>query len=328
MKIVFPDADSQYVELLAPELSARLQSLGEFIMYEKMPEEPEEYIRRIGDADAVIQTWKLPDEVFDHCPRLKMINYLGIGAANFINIRRATEEGVIVTNTPGYGNNTVAEHALALLLAVAKHVCQGNAKLREGMFDQSQMSFDLAGKTIGLIGLGGIGERMAAICRALGMNVLCWTRNPSPARAEQSGVKFVELGALLKESDAVSLHLALNEETRGLLREKELSLLKKGSVLINTARAEIVDTAALVKLLRSGHIAGAGIDVFDKEPLPEDSPLLGLENVVMTPHTGFNSPDAVRNILTISISNLEHFAQGKPVNVVRSIQPGWSTINA
>ncbi len=315
MKIVFPDADSQYVELLAPELSARLQSLGEFIMYEKMPEEPGEYIRRIGDADAVIQTSKLPDEVFDHCPRLKMITYLGIGAANFINIRRATEAGVIVTNTPGYGNNTVAEHALALLLAVAKHVCQGNSKLRAGVFDQSRMSFELAGKTIGLIGLGGIGERMAAICRALGMQVLCWTRNPSPARAEQSGVKFVEMGELLKNSDVVSLHLALNEETRGLLGRQELALLKQNSVFINTARAEIVDTQALVELLRDGKLAGAGIDVFDREPLTEDNPLLGLNNVVMTPHTGFNSPDAVKNILRITISNLEQFAQGKPINV-------------
>lgn len=316
MKIVYPDADSQYVELLFPELRARLQSLGEFIMYEKMPQDPEEYVRRIGDAEAVIQTQKLPDRVFDRCPNLKLINYLGIGAGNFINIQKASAAGVIVTNTPGYGNNTVAEHALALLLAVAKHVCRGNSDLRAGIFDQSRMSLELAGKTIGLIGLGGIGERMAVLCRALGMRVVCWTRHPSPARAERSGVRFVELEDLLKSADIISLHLALNEETRGLLGRKELQLLKPNSIFINTARAELVDTLALTELLQSGYLAGAGIDVFDREPLAEDNPLLGLDNVVMTPHTGFNSPDAVINILHMTVSNLEQFAQGKPTNVL------------
>lgn len=316
MKIVYPDADSQYVELLSPELRARLQSLGEFIMYEKMPQDQEEYVRRIWDAEAVIQTQKLPDRVFDRCPNLKIINYLGIGAGNFINIPRASAAGIVVTNTPGYGNNTVAEHALALLLAVAKHVCRGNADLQAGVFDQSHVSLELAGKTIGLIGLGGIGGRMAAICRALGMQVICWTRQPSPARAERSGVRFVELEDLLKSSDVVSLHLALNEETRGLLGKQELRLLKENSIFINTARAELVDTLALTELLQSGYLAGAGIDVFDREPLAEDNPLLGLDNVVLTPHTGFNSRDAVLNILHLTVSNLEQFVLGKPANVL------------
>jgi D-3-phosphoglycerate dehydrogenase len=228
----------------------------------------------------------------------------------------AVAQGITICNTPGYGDNAVAEHALALLFAVARNIPRLDRTLRTEGWNQLDPGFELRGKKLGLIGLGGIGSRMAELAGALGMEVLAWTRNLSPERARRSGVTFAPLETVLGESDVISLHLLLTPETQNLLGAAELDRMKPGAVFINTARAELVDEAALIARLRAGRIAAAGIDVYLKEPLPNNHPLLCLDNVVATPHVGFNTPEATMTMVDFGIDNLVQYFAGDPINVV------------
>ena len=171
-------------------------------------------------------------------------------------------------------------------------------------------------RPLGLVGLGGIGARTAGLARAFGMEVIAWTANPSPERAAASGVTFVALDDLFAASDVVSLHLALTAETENLIKTEHLSRLNDGALLINTARGEIVEEAALLDILKSGRITAA-LDVYHQEPLPDGHPLLQLENVILTPHTGYNTPEANQAIYEVVVSTLEAYAAGTPINVVR-----------
>ena len=275
-----------------------------------------EYEARISNATAIMIGWALPVEVMRKAPRLEVISYLGTGAANMIDLDEAAARGITVSNTPGYGDNAVAEHALALLFAAARDVPRLDRTLRTEGWNQLDPGFELRGKKLGVIGLGGIGSRVAELAGALGMEVLAWTRNPSPERARRSGVTFAPLETVLAESDVVSLHLLLTPETENMLGAAELDRMKPGAVFINTARAELVDEAALVERLRSGHIGAAGLDVYLQEPLPTDHPLLGLDNVTATPHVGFNTPEATMAMVDLAIDNLVHYFAGDPINVV------------
>ncbi len=166
------------------------------------------------------------------------------------------------------------------------------------------------------MGFGGIGARFAALARTIGMTVRAWTRNPSPQRARQHGIEFADLDAILRDSDVLSVHAALTPDTEGLLDSRALAITKPGVIIINTARGEIIEENALLTLLRSGHIAGAGLDVYQQEPLPSDHPLLSLDNVLLTPHVAFNTPEATLALLDISIDNIVHYYGGDPINVV------------
>jgi D-3-phosphoglycerate dehydrogenase len=326
--IVYPDADDQLAALLTGARRARLEALGAFRIHHGSPGDPAAYLECLGAAAGVVLGWGLPVEVMRRAPRLEVVSYLGIGAANFVDLAEAVRLGITVCNTPGYGDNAVAEHALALLLALARRVPRLDRGLRQAgrgagqgagqgaEWGQSQPGFELRGRTLGLVGLGGIGARMAELARALGMEVKAWTRNPSPERAERHGVAFLPLEELLETSDVISLHLLLTPETDGLLGPEELDRMKPDAVLVNTARAELVDQAALVERLRDGRIAAAGLDVFWNEPLPADHPLLELDNVVLTPHVGFNTPEAIAAMMDIAIDNLARYFEGSPINVV------------
>lgn len=316
MLIVYPDADPQLKELLTNELLSPLRQIAEFRIYEGKPTSHEEYVNRVKDADGLLLGWSIPNEVLQECPNLKVISFTGIGASNFIDLDYATKRGIIVTNTPGYADHTVAEHALTLLLALSKNLHHHHRNIQKGKWDQSKTSTEIRGKTIGLVGLGGIGKRMAELCKVLGMNVICWTFHPTEERAREIGIRFTSLEDLLGTSDVVSLHLPYTEKTKSFIGKKELMLMKEHSFLINTARAEIVDTQALVEVLAANQIAGAGIDVFDEEPISSDHPLLLLPNVILTPHTGFNTPEATEEILKIAIQNLCKFFKNKIQNAV------------
>ena len=335
-RIVYPDADDQLAALLTGARRTRLEALGAFRIHHGLPGglpgDPAAYLERLGDAAGVVLGWDLPVEVMRRAPRLEVISYLGTGAANFVDLAEAERLGITVCNTPGYGDNAVAEHALALLLALARRVPRLDHGLRQAgrqperqagqragqgaEWGQSQPGFELRGKTLGLVGLGGIGARMAELARGLGMEVKTWTRNPSPERAERHGVAFLPLEELLETSDVISLHLLLTPETEGFLGPEELDRMKPDAVLVNTARAELVDQAALVERLRDGRIAAAGLDVFWNEPLPADHPLLELDNVVLTPHVAYNTPEAIAAMLDIAIDNLARYFEGGPINVV------------
>ena len=322
--IVYPDADDQLAALLTGARRARLEALGAFRIHHGHPDGPAAYLERLGDAAGVVLGWDLPVEVMRRAPRLEVVSFLGTGAANFVDLAEAERLGITVCITPGYGDNAVAEHALALLLAVARRVPHLDRGLRQperrveqgAEWGRSQPGFELRGKTLGLVGLGGVGARMAELARGLGMEVTAWTRNPSPERARRHGVTFLPLEELLETSDVISLHLLLTPETDGLLGPEELDRMKPDAVLVNTARAELVDQAALIERLRDGRIAAAGLDVFWNEPLPADHPLLELDNVVLTPHVAFNTPEAIAAMMDIAIDNLARYFEGSPINVV------------
>ncbi len=315
-RIVFPDADESTAALLVGARLERLEALGDFSLHIGAPGSPDAFVDAVGDAEAVMLGWSLPDAVLERAPNLKVIAFTGIGASNNINLGKAAQRGITVTNTPGYGDDTVAEHTMGLMLSCARHITTLDRDTRAGGWNKNRPGFDLKGKTLGLIGLGGIGARTAELANAFGMRVIAWTHNPTPQRAACAGVTFAALDEVLSRADVVSLHLALNEETHNMIDAARLARLKPSAIFVNTARGEIVDEAALIDALVNKRIAGAALDVFHEEPLPADHVFRSLDNVVITPHTGFNTPEANTAIIDIAIDSLAAYYNGAPINVV------------
>jgi len=315
MKIVFPDETAC---IRSSQDVAPLKELGECVVYDTNPQSERELIRRIKDAEvAIINLSEITANIMGQCQKLGHICFLGIGVESYVDIARASERGIWVTNTPGYGNNTVAEYALGLLLCAARKIHQGDRELRQNIWEQRELEgVELWGKTLGIIGLGPIGARMAELGNTLGMRVLCYTRRPNVERARKHGVEFTDLEHLLGKSDFVSLHIASSKETYHLMDAAQFQIMKKTAIFINTARGELVNTESLHEALRAGQIAGAALDVYEEEPLPRNHPLLKLDNVVITPHIAYNSREAGKRMLDIAIANVASFAKGKPLNLV------------
>ncbi len=239
-------------------------------------------------------------EVLERCPDLRCIVFLGTGAGSFIDLEAAARLGITVRSYKGYGDRSVAEHAFALMLGAAHRVAEMDRDVRAGLF-QPKNSVELLGKTVGVVGTGGIGREMIRLCAGIGMKVLAWNRSGVPPELPCEAVSLEEL---LRRSDVVSLHLALNEATRGLIDRDKLALLKPGAIFVNTARGALVDEVALVEALREGRIAHAALDVFVEEPLPADSPLRALPNTTLTPHAGFMTREASINLLRMALEIL------------------------
>lgn len=245
--------------------------------------------------------------ILERCSDLRCIVFLGTGAASFIDLEAAGRLGITVRNYKGYGDRSVAEHAFALMLAAAHRVAEMDRDLRSGRFEPKN-SLELLGKTVGVIGTGGIGRQMIAMCAGIGMKVLAWNRSGVPGDLPSEAVA---LDDLLRRSDVVSLHLVLNEGTRGLVSKEKLALMKPGAIFVNTARGAIVDEAALAEALREGRLGHAALDVFVEEPLPADSPLRALPNTTLTPHAGFMTREASVNLLRMALEILrEERARG------------------
>lgn len=270
-----------------------LKNAGFEIVYEEYPDE-DRLLELVRDADAIIvrSKPKVTRKVIEAAPKLKVIGRAGVGLDN-IDLEAAKERGIKVVNSPGASSRSVAELAVGLMFAVARKIAFADRKMREGVWAKKQcMGIELEGKTIGVIGFGRIGYEVAKIANALGMKVLLYDPKPNEERAKEVGGKFVSLEELLKESDVVTLHVPLLDATYHLINEERLKLMKKTAILINAARGAVVDTEALVKALKEGWIAGAGLDVFEEEPLPADHPLTKLDNVVLTPHIGASTEEA------------------------------------
>ena len=313
MKTVYPDGVEYYGLIID---SGEFEIPDDFT-FNNGPVDQEKLYERIRDAQAVLLgCTKIDTDTLERCARLKTIVFLGIGVWSYVDLDAATRLGIAISNTPHYGDNTVAEHALALLLAATRHIIPLDREVRNGMWNREREGVELRGKTLGLIGLGGIGAAMAKIGHGLGIKIVCWTRTPSPERAAKHGVIFSDLDVLLVRSAIISVHLPLTPETTGMIGEKEFPLMKKEAVFVNTARAEIVDTRSLTRALREKRIRAAGLDVFDNEPPPPNHPLFEFENVVLTPHVGFNAREANVNILRIGFNNVMEFIRGNPVNVL------------
>jgi len=281
--------------------------------YDSLPGSDEVLIERIRDFDTVINirsSCKFTSAVFDACPRLKLLSIWGTGTDN-VDLASAARHGVTVTNTPGVAAVSIAEHALMLTLAVARHVTTIHNGVISGAWPRGQ-STQLHGKTMGVIGLGAIGRQFARLAQAIGMRVIAWTIHPNASL----GFELVDLNELLRSSDVVSLHLRLSPETTGFLSRARLEMMKPSSILINTARGPIVDESALIESLHSHRIAGAGLDVFDVEPLPAGHPLTKLDNVVLTSHCAGITPEVLEAGLSLAIENVRSFISGSPQNVV------------
>jgi D-3-phosphoglycerate dehydrogenase / 2-oxoglutarate reductase len=227
------------------------------------------------------------EDTLAKCKGLKHIVFLGTGAASFVDLAAAAKLGVKVSTISGYGDTTVAEHAMGLVFAAARHIGTMHSMVRNGGWRPMQ-GMELRGKTLGLVGLGGIGSEMARIASGVGLKVLAWNRSLKP----DAKVPMVGIDELLKQADIISLHLGLNDETKGFLDRAKLQKAKKGVIVINTARAGVVDEPALIDLLNSGHVGHYATDVFAKEPVDPNEPLLKLDNVTLTAHAGYNTPEA------------------------------------
>jgi D-3-phosphoglycerate dehydrogenase len=278
-------------------------------------------IERCRQADAILLGWaKVSRAVMEACPHLKVVSFTGIGVADYVDLAAAQERGIRVANTPGYGDRTVAEHAIALLFAVSRQVPRFDASIRGGQWIQEPAGLELKGKRIGLVGFGPIAREMARMALGLGLEVVAWTRNAGKYRRSFSTVKFVDLAKLFDISDIVSLHLSLNSATTGLIDAALLNRLKPGAIVINTARGGLMDYDCLEKLLEEGRLYGAGLDVFPDEPLANSgglkSNLTRMPNVVLTPHIGFSSAAAMERMLRIALDNILGFFAGKPQNIV------------
>lgn len=314
-QIVMPDNPPASA---AEPMEARLRALAEALEWHRdSPIDEEELVKRVKSAEAIIScraTVPLTDQVMSNCANLRIIARAGTGV-DHIDLEAATKLGITVTNSPGCGTPYVAEHALALALATSRQIVQNDRHIRQGGWTRGFID-ELYGKTLGVVGTGAIGQRMIQLGRGLGMKVVAWTIHPSPQRAAEYGVEFLSFEKLLQESDVISLHVELTDLTQKLIGPEQLSLMKPTAILVNTARGAVVDEIALIEALAQKRIAGAGLDVFETEPLPQGHPFTQLENVVMTCHQGLMSPNAVKRAFEMAVEALESFASGRPLYTV------------
>jgi D-3-phosphoglycerate dehydrogenase len=258
-----------------------------------------------GAAIAVIDHTGLPTEIARTCAGLRHVVFLGTGARSYMNPEELSQLGISVHLIKGYGDTAVAESAIALMWASARVLAQMDREMRAGNWLRED-GMQLTGKTLGLIGFGGIAAEVARIALGTGMRVIAWNRTPKTS----AGVEFVSLDQLLAESQLVSLHLLLNDETRGFLSRERIAALRRGVILINTARGALVDETAMLEALKSGHIRHAGLDVFNVEPLPRDHPLTKLPNVTLSAHSAFRTPEASENLISAAWEHCRRIAKG------------------
>jgi len=245
-----------------------------------------------GAEIAIIDHTALPTEIARKCAGLKHVVFLGTGARSYMNPEELADLGISVHLIKGYGDTAVAESAIALMWASARVLAQMDREMRVGNWLRED-AMQLTGKTLGLIGFGGIAAEVSRIALGSGMKVIAWNRSPK----RFPGVEFVELDKLLADSHVVSLHLLLNDETRGFITRERIASMRPGVILVNTARGAVVDEAAMIDALKSGHIRHAGLDVFNIEPMPKDHPLTKLPNVTLSAHSAFRTPEASENLI-------------------------------
>lgn len=314
-RIVIPGDDPPQLQG-SPHLD-RLRAVGDVVLYPDRPATTDEKIDRCRGATCLLNSrsaLKWSGDVLRQLPDLKMLTTCGIGT-DAIDLAAARELGIVVSNIPGRTAPVVAEHALALMLAAARRAAFYTREIQNGRWTSLDGIY-LRGKTLGLVGAGNTAAETARLARAIGMTVQAWTFHPSAARAERLGVRFVELDELLRTSDVVSLHVPLTEQTRGLIGARELALMKRGALLVNTARGAVVDSVALAASLQRGHLAGAGIDVYEVEPPPADHPILACAQVVLTPHNADQTPEGMEMLNAGAVDNVIAFLAGRPINRV------------
>lgn len=314
MKIVITDAETVFDSNIKSDI---FEKYGELVVYPLTSKD--ELCDRIADADMVLcNKTQLGRQEMDAAKKLK---YIGLFATGFNNIDTAyaKEKGITVCNAPGYSTEAVAQHAIALMLQELNRVGDYNKIVAEGDWKKSRTFslfpfpvYELCGKTLGIVGYGAIGRRVADIAKAFGMRVLVHNRS----RVNDDSVTQVPLSTLLSESDVVSLHCPLNEDSAGMMNAEAFSKMKKGAVFINTARGPLVDENALRDALLSGRLLAAGIDVLCEEPMSENCVLFGIENCYITPHVAWAGLETRQRLMTVVEDNIKAFLSGEPQNMV------------
>ena len=256
-----------------------------------------------GAEIAIIDHTYLPTDVAKQCAGLKHVVFLGTGARSYMHIEELAELGIEVHLIRGYGDTAVAECAIAHMWAAARGLAQQDREMRAGNWLRDE-GMELTGKTVGLIGFGGIAAEVARIALGSGMKVIAWNRSPKT----HPGVEFTDMETVLAKSDVVSIHLLLNDETRGMITRDRIAQMKKGAILVNTARGAVIDEAAMIDALRSGHLRHAGLDVFDIEPLPANHVLTTLPNVTLSAHSAFRTPEASINLIAAAWKHCRRIA--------------------
>jgi D-3-phosphoglycerate dehydrogenase len=291
-------------------------SLADIFERQNKPSDPLVRINRNADITAdqvpallggaeiiIIDHTPLPTEVARRCTGLKHVVFLGTGARSYMNPEELAELGIEVHLIKGYGDTAVAECAIALMWSAARGISRMDREMRAGNWLRED-GMQLTGKTLGLIGFGGIAAEVARIAQGSGMRVIAWNRSPK----KHPGVDFVDIDTLLAQSHVVSLHLLLNDETRGFLNRERIAAMRPGVILVNTARGAVVDEAAMIDALKSGHIRHAGLDVYNIEPLPADHPLTQLPNVTLSAHSAFRTPEASENLMSAAWEHCRRIA--------------------
>lgn len=280
----------------------------EIVCYDTRTTDVEELVRRGRDADIIaIGNLPFPREVLEKCENVKMLAVAFTGL-DHVDLKYCEERGIKVQNCAGYATTAVAELTFGLLLDLCRNIGKCDTAARNGGTKAGLIGFELEGRAMGIVGTGAIGARVAKLAAAFGMDVIAYSRTPGKV----AGVRYVSLEELLAQADVVSLHVPLTDETRGMIGAEELALMKKTAVLVNTARGPVVDTKALGDALNSGRIAGAAIDVFDKEPpLDADEPLINAKNTVVTPHVAFATDESMIKRAEIEFRNIAEFIKDK-----------------
>ncbi len=294
------------------------ESLADIFERLSKPGDPEVRIHRAPDVTpdrlpsvldgagiAIVDHTALPTTIARQCTGLKHLVFLGTGARSYMNPEELAELGIAVHLIRGYGDTAVAESAIALMWSAARGIARMDREMRAGNWLRED-GMQLTGKTLGLIGFGGIAAEVARIAIGGGMRVIAWNRSPK----RFAGVEFVDIDGLLAQSHVVSLHLLLNDETRGFLSSQHIAAMKPGAILVNTARGALVDEAAMIDALRSGHLRHAGLDVFNIEPLPAGHPLAKLPNVTLSAHSAFRTPEASENLIDAAWEHCRRIAKG------------------
>jgi glycerate dehydrogenase len=306
------------------------EKLGELTVYDRSSlTDPQEAIRRINGAEAVIvNKTPITAEVIDACPSIRYIGVLATGY-NVVDIHAAREKGIVVTNIPSYGTAAVGQFAIALLLEICHHIGHHDRTVHEGRWENSPdwcywdyPLIELAGKTMGIIGFGRIGQITGSIARVLGMKVIAHDNNPNETGREIAD--YVSLDDLFTRSDVICLHCPLFPETTGIINKTAIAKMKDGVILINNSRGPLVVEADLARALNEGKVYAAGTDVVSTEPIRGDNPLLKAKNCIITPHISWASQESRRRLMDIASDNLAAFINGRAVNVVNAPPSGAS----
>jgi phosphoglycerate dehydrogenase-like enzyme len=286
-----------------------LQAIGSLGYHDTLPGGEDALIERIGDAEAVLNirsSTRFSERVFAASPKLRLLSVWGTGT-DHVDLAAAARHGVAVANTPGVSATSIAEHALALLFAVARRVPEMDASTRAGLWPRGRFT-QLHGKTCGVIGYGAVGREFTRLARGIGMHVMIWTLHTE----RYPDLKFTAIDDIYRSADVVSLHLRLSPETHHFIGAKQLARMKPSAILINTARGAIVDEAALIQALLGGRLGGAGLDVFEQEPLPREAPILDAPHTVVSPHCAGITPEALEAGLAMAVENVRAFFAGRP----------------